>query len=692
MGLASVATSSAPPLDRTVQDWAAQERIVSRVESKLTGPWLHSRFPVAVEIMDACSLRDPSTIIAIRGSAQTIKSEIAKNTIGSFITDNPRGILCILPSNDEVTKYERTKLEPMFKATDCLARRVYGVGKTSDPKSTVKLKMFKDGSITLTAAGTSKGLQMITVGLIIAEEVSEYPPDTGGRGFALDQGIERGTQYEGELKVVVPATPGIKGKCKITELFEAGSQAWIFWKCGHCGDHYRLQFKHMDEVDGRAVIFAPCCGVKTEQSARREMNRTARFVHCFKSLNPANAVPWASFEKKGEEPHILKDVIRAKDFKAALNRDLEGRDKSFHIWRGQSPFSLWAGVWKKWKQVKGNPIKLKVFYQQYLGLPYESAVDVPSHAKLMKIKGGAPNAKTSPVRRGIIPPWAGFVTMAADLQGDRFEWSATAWGPGPMSAVIDHGVINTPPLHAEGWRELRKVFGTEWPSVHLRNQIAVKYGIDTGGHNTQQAYQFIKANPDVLGIKGMTGPRARFEPLLQPSKRGGRLKYGGRTIARVPFWLLNTHLMKKVIYAGLDNALLSAETGKVAPGYHLFFHGDVGEEWCKQITAEHLIVDPMRDLEKWEKITESRANEQLDLAVYNYAMALQYGLEKMSDTDWQTLFAREIIDATKVDMGPLEMLMSDTGVQPLPRPSAQDSEAPDWLKRLHNLNKRSGQS
>lgn len=691
-GLSYIAVSAEPAPDRNVAEWAEQSRVVSRIESNKPGQWRNDRFPVAVEIMEACSLSDPSTLIAIRGSAQTIKSEIGKNVIGYFIEDNPRGILVILPSGEELTKYERTKLDPMLRACPTLARRVHGIGNTeSKKKTTVKLKEFRDGTITLTSAGSSKGLQMITVGLIVFEEIAEAPADTDGRGHALDQAIERGTQYEGELKVIIPSTPGMAGEtedgkplCKITELFKDGAQGWIFWKCPHCADHFRMRFSHMAEVDGRAVVFAPCCGSKIEHSEKRKMNLTpalggdCAFLFCFESQNPANAFPW----KTDADGKIIPDVVAAEDFAAAKSRDLEGRDKSFHIWRGQSPFSTWGNVWSKWQKSQNDPIALKVFYQQYLGEPYEAALNKPKDQEIYDMRGGAPDAKTRPIRRGIIPPWAGFVVMTADLQGDRIEWAAKAYGPNGMIATIDHGIIDRPPFDPAAWRDLRRVFDTEWTSSHMRPQRAVKMGVDTGGHNTQEAYRFIMGNPDVFALKGMTGPSAQHEPLFQASRKGGKLKgIRKQTEHRVPLTLLNTHQLKKAVYFGLTNALESYKTGELQPGINFFYHDQIDTGFAKQLVAENFIIDDTKGTERWERIA-SRANEQLDLEVYAYALALMYGLNRMSDDDWTALFTREAIDPTELDLTPLEKIARLPKEPATPAPRNTPDTRPSWMKKL----------
>lgn len=653
-GLSVIAQSTAIPPERSVDEWAEQERIVSRIESKYTGPWSNERFPVAREIMQACSLSDPSRIIPIRGSAQTIKSEASKNVIGYLIQDHPRGILVLLPTNDEVGKYERTKLDPMIKATPALAKRVYGTRKDAHTRkrSTVKQKDFKDGFILLTSATSSKGLQMVTVGAIIAEEVSEYPDDTGGRGHALDQAILRASQYEDERKVVIPSTPGRVGSCKITELFDKSAQGWIFWKCVHCGDHYRLRFHHLRKVDGRTVCFAPCCGAQTEQESRRIMNETAVFLYCFESENPDNAFPWA----RSADGEIIRDVVRAEDFDRARNRDLEGRDKGFHLWRGQAPWNSWQETYEAWEAAKDDPVKLKVFYQQFLGEPYSEAVDVPDAEKLFTMRGGAPRAKTHRIVHARVPNWAGFLTAAVDLQGNRFEWEFWAWGPGPTGAMIDRGVIAHSPKDPTGWPELLQILSREYGSNHLRPQRARRIGIDTGGSATTRAYQFVMANRDVFALKGHPGGyRAIYEPALAQSPTGGKIKGAlNKILAKVPLWLVNTHALKDLVFHGLHNALMSYEENDLVPGLNLFSNDAASPDYFEQLTNEVLKVHPHKDFQEWVK---TGPNEALDLAVMNLSLAKFAGLDRLSHDQWRALIEKESIDPAQAELGPLERMM-----------------------------------
>jgi len=700
--VASFAEAAIPQTQSTVSDWAGTTRVMtSESGTRFPGPWDPHRVPYLNDIMDACGPQDPSQIVAIPGSAQSGKSEVALNAIGRIIEESPMGILAVLPTHNEASKWAELKLEPMIAATPQLARRVYS--RHGEKRSSQTRKKFRDGFLQVASANATANLQMITVGFILCEEISEWdlPDPDDDRGDAFDQAQARGTTYGEALKTVIPSTPGRIGSCRVTDHYNAGDQRRWAWECPHCADWFIPHFSQLTRTGSgttaRVDLAPPCCGALIGHSHKRAMNARGRWVPTFVSANPDNPAPASAPDKKdtpdqGGDDTRIKGVIPADQIDAATSRDCEGRDKSFHVHQLISPFSTWDIIHRKYRQAKGNPAKMIAFTQQILGEAYDAEMDTPDDEKLLAMAGGAPNIKTSPVRRTIVPNWAGFLTSAADLQGDRFEWATYAWGPGPRTACIDHGIIDKDPMQPAGWRDLRAVFAREYGSAHLRPQTARRFGTDTGGQDTQYAYRFILGNPDVIGIKGMTGPKARFEPPLQKSRKGGRLKRDGQTTMRVPLTLLNTHLLKKSIYVGLANALLAYDNGDVGEGFHLFLHDEVDSEFTRQLTAESLIVDKVRDHEQWVR-NGAQANEQLDLAVYNLAMAIDFGLFRMTSDDWETLFLREALDSAAADLTPLERLARDESTAPAPLPRQSDKDAgdgrkmPDWMKKQIAMNK-----
>ena len=689
---ASVAQAIVPPPQRDVEQFAREVRVVAAESgSKHPGRWDPDRVPYIAEIMRAVSPSHPSRITTVLGCAQSAKSEVGVNLCLHTISDAPRSILVLLPTHEEAVKWGEIKFTPNVKATPELRALVYR--QRDGAKVKQKRIPFRGGFMQIASANNANSLQMITVGVILFEEMGQYEDEAGNRGDPVEQALARGTVYGEDLKVLIATTPGELGKCRGTQNFALGDQRRWAWECPHCDDWFISRFSHLvedrrDDGSSRIALAPPCCGALIGQEHVRGMNAGGRWVPTFVSADPSNPAPGARPDRKDASDTRVEDVIRADHIDAACARDTEGRDCSFHIWQGMSPFGSWSLIWESYQKAKSDPTKLKAFYQQVLGEAYDEAVDTPDFDKLLDMAGGAPRAKSSPVRRGVVPNWAGLVTMAADLQGDRFEWAAYAWGPGPRGALIDHGIIDHPPMQPQGWRELTRTFSTEFGSNHLRPQISARSGVDTGGHDTQDAYRFVAGNPDVLGLKGKTGSNAARGPLIEQSRRGGKLRTAMGGTRRVPLTLLNTHVLKKAVYQGLQNALRAFDQGEIGPGLHLFLHEEVDLEVCRQLTAEALIKDAKRGTERWDRIN-GRANEQLDLVVYNYAMAISLGMLRWSADDWAGIFHREAIDPVAATLGPLEALMRQAVTEALPeqdltvaRQPGRTAHVPDWLRAM----------
>lgn len=652
----ALAEAAIPPTVRSVSQWCADEMIIPlETGTPFPGPFDPSFLPFLNEVMDACGPSDPTPSITVLAGAQSAKSMIGIATLTHRMATSPVGIAVILPTHGEAEKFSEIKLQPIIEASPALARLVFSGHGANGSK--IMRKRFRGGFLQFASATNSRNLQTYTFGLAINEEVAEWPRSTGDRGDPHSQVRARGKAFGTKFKEVNLSTPAKSGSCKQTELFIEGSQHYLFWQCTHCDDWYHLRFEHLERYQGRAVAIAPCCGTVTEHRHKKQMAQTARFIPLYPSDNEANPTPLA----KTDDGKDIDWVIRNKDIDAAHRRPLEGRNKSFRYWQAMVPLpnQNWVSILDEYDAAQGHPEKLATFSQQTLGEAFELATKRPQWKKLLEAKGGAPRARTAPILRGRIPNWAGFVTMSADLQGNRGEWAAYAHGPGGISACIDHGVIPIEPLQDAFWMALRREFATEWHSDHMRPQIAIRFGVDTGGKNTQEAYRFIRANPDVHGIQGMKGSRARFNSPWQ-IKAAGRLKLESGRIAeeRVALTQINTHLYKGIWYQALNNALIAHAENELVEGRHVFFHPETNEDFFKQATAEYLYQDIAKDIEKWVDVQPGAPNEQLDLGVYALCLADIAQLNRMTRAEWQAHFQREAIDPKTVNMGPLESLMS----------------------------------
>ena len=114
-----------PPRRRTVAQWAAERRYVSRESgSSVPGKWSNAVVPHLVEIMEVLSLSHPAETVTFKKSAQVAGTEAGLNLFGHVVEDDPGAMLILLPTTDEVKKYVRIKLQPTIEATPALYERV----------------------------------------------------------------------------------------------------------------------------------------------------------------------------------------------------------------------------------------------------------------------------------------------------------------------------------------------------------------------------------------------------------------------------------------------------------------------------------------------------------------------------------------------------------------------------------------
>ncbi|MEC7571750.1 MAG: terminase gpA endonuclease subunit, partial [Pseudomonadota bacterium] len=368
------------------------------------------------------------------------------------------------------------------------------------------------------------------------------------------------------------------------------------------------------------------------------------------------------------------------------DRSSEGRHPSFHFWQAYSPFSTWSKIWKGWQGCKESPEKLRTFYQQVLAEPYEAAHDKPDWEGLRDAMQSEPVKAAARVVRGVVPDWAAVLTGSADQQGDRIEWAVWAWGPGRRGARIDSGVIPISPADPRAWVELARVSATEYEGPAFAPRRCDRFCVDTGGHYTSEAYKAAHQ----FGIKAIKGAPNNPDapPMTLSTTKGKYRNEQGRRVQGVPLFLIGTHNLKKAIYHGLAQTMLTAAgDGATIEPCSLFLPPDSADADYKQITAESLVEDVVngRRVVKWTKAKQD-SNEQLDLAVYALAEAIGFGIDRFSTEQWFELFSKRMKDPELADMGPLEQMMR-RGEPDLPAPQQAPRGEPDWVKKMKELNR-----
>lgn len=621
MLLAAFAAALMPAPIVSVSAWAEQHRVVSAESgSPYPGKWHNDLTPHLVEFMDCLGFDDPCRSVAVKKSAQSAFSEGVLNAIGRAISVEPCPILVLLPSLDEQLKYNRVKLQPLLEETPDLKRRIFEVVSRDGESSTVAFKRFRGGFLQTTTASSSKGLQMISARFRIYEEVSEYPADVDGRGEPTAIADARSIAWkERGDKAVFVSTPGLKGSCRVTAEFERGDQRRLYMACPHCGQYQVIRWQDLrwlreDRRPYGAHVVCQANGCIVEATDRLAMIGRQAWLPAFPSADAANPAPPA--------------VVRPDELAAWRGRDREGREPSFAFWQAQSKMVPWDEIVHAWLQAQGDPQRLKAFWQQWLGEPWEVQGEAPEVDRLLE--------RRQKWGRARIPAGVLFLTGAVDVQGDRLEWAIYGWGRDFSQHAIDHGVLTGSPEGDEVWLALDGIragryadaWGKEWP--------VDAWGVDAG-YLSQRVYRYVQARAGAQRIYALDGrPGWKLPALGTP--RTVDVDYDGRKLGGVQLWPVGTWDLKGELYWSLRQTLKGPGDDGRWPAGCFWLHDGCDRTFLEQLTAEYLADVRTRHgavVREWKKKAQSR-NEQHDLAVYARALA-RHETIGMTDEAWTRL-------------------------------------------------------
>jgi phage terminase large subunit GpA-like protein len=462
--------------------------------------------------------------------------------------------------------------------------------------------------------------------------------------------------YGDDRKTILASTPGFEGASRIwAEWLLSDMRKW-FTPCPHCDDFHVLDFATFGLSEGRPSFSCPSCGGVIEQSHRRAMNARGVWLPLFEHAEPAESDTSADADAKraarARNP-APPAIIKPADIDGWRNRDCEGRPRGYHLWQAQSNLSSWAVIWDAWSALQNGtatPGADIEFSQKILGQPFARKVDRPDHEKLWEARGVMyPSVKIG------VPEWAGLVTGAIDVQHNRLEWAVYAWGRGGVGARIGFGVIPKSPLTWSTWSEdADRLVRSKFTGPNFAPRGADYWLVDSGGNATNEVYAFCMARhrseAPVLPIKGDGRADA-------PAFRKGSMVNvwrDKRVIGKVQLWLVGVHQLKSRIYEGLHLGALSAETKKLE-GRSLHFPQEMSKEEFGQLTAETLKRPKGGGAGKWEKVSAGGANEQLDMAVYCLAGAINAMMDSLSNDAWPALLSARAPDKVKADLTPIEL-------------------------------------
>ena len=579
-----------PDPELWVDQWADEfMRIPPDTGAAEPGQYRTDRTPYAREPMRCLSPAHPAKRVVTMVASQLMKTQIALNWIGGCIHMAPSNILMLLPSLS-LAKRVSGRVGKTIEATPVLRERV-AAPRSRDARNTMDTKEFEGGTLYATTAGSAANLAELSARYIYGDEVDRWDVDVDNEGDPIELAETRTSTFGRNAKIYFSSSPTIKGASRIADLFAQSDQRHYYVPCPHCAEMQTLEWENLKYSDDYSQVQYLCCT-----------------CGCL------------------IDEHHKGDMLARGEWRAHGEGDGETVGFTLNALYAPLGWVSWLGLAKQYDKAKASQDKgdlepMQVFYNTRLARLWESAQDMTKASEL--------KARAEDYPLGSVPRGALILTAAVDTQHNRLELLVIGWGEGLERWVVDHQVIMGDPSDERTWALLDEKLKARYRHVSGVELAICAAGIDSGGHHTDEVYQYTRLRRfrNILAVKGASRPN---RPVLaqRPSKvdvtwKGTTHKEGAE------LWMIGTDTAKDWIY---NRYALGEGAGA------LHFSKDLPDDFYDQAVAERKVARYVKGHKRieWVKGKADR-NEALDLLVYKLAMAHLIGLNRYRDTDWAKL-------------------------------------------------------
>ncbi|HUA57935.1 MAG TPA: phage terminase large subunit family protein [Verrucomicrobiae bacterium] len=613
-----------PDPDITVDEWADEYRVLSRVSAGEPGRWRTSRTPFLREIMECLSPSSPFSRVIFVKPAQIGGSEVLLNFLGYIIHFAPGPVMLVQPTVELAKRFSRQRIAPLIETTRVLAERV------SDPRerdsgNTILAKEFPGGVLVATGANSAVGLRSMPARYLLMDEVDAYPASASSGGAGTEEGDPvdlaiRRTGTFANKQIAMISTPTVADASRIDAAYHESDQRKYYVPCPHCGAFQVFRWAQVKWPPQR----------------------------------PAEA--WYECDTCHQHiaDHHKQDMLARGRWRADASGD--GETAGFWLNALYSPWTTWSGLAKDFLRARKSPERMQTFANTVLAETYQQAGTSKTDASELLARRQAyhPDVK--------LPAGVALITLGADVQADRLELEIVGWGRNEESWSLAYIVLPGDPAQRDLWDAFDQALSLRFEHPCGRElEIAVAC-VDSGFHQSLvQAFcmerQRRAAAPRMYPIKGAAGQRPIWPRMFTKAKDSR------------PLWVIGVDAAKEALYARLK----IAEPG---PGYCHFPASDQYDlGYFEQLTAETCRVRYHKGFaqREWTKKPGAR-NEALDARCYAYA-ALQslitgrFRLNKQAD-QIEAMLPKAVDEAE----------VADVGDQFVP-PPAEQIDRRDWFTR-----------
>ena len=618
----------APPSRLPLSTWAERNLVLSpEYAARSTNL---SLFGWQREIFDAFT--DPSvTDVVLMMSTQLTKTIFIQAAMAYVMVEDPGPILLVSPTDTDAKDFSRERLDPMIRDCVCLHGKVTSGHHTdvggSGKASRLQGKYFPGGSLSLVGAGAPGNLARRTIRYLFCDEVDKYKLDIREEGDPINLAWERTATFGSRKKRILCCTPTVMGRSRIGKAFKGSDQRRPYVPCWKCGFFQPLRFFPGEGgPKGGGYVWFDASLAKERQAT------TAQYVceNC--------QIHWTDMQRQ---------------------RSCEKAE-----WRASAPFNGTAGFWishlySPWKKLsdvvqtfldtKDDRTTYKTFINTNLAIEWAEDGETPDHARLF-----ARRESYSYGREGVIPSHGLFLTAAVDVQESppRLEVEVRAWGRGRENWSICYEIIQCfaqngevlPVTSPELWQKLdQDILRHNWVHESGHTLPIMAMAVDTG-RRPKPVYEFARTHTQLSYSPGV-GVRIRSPRTVVPIK-GTPDQYrvlssvSGEDATRrqqgVRILGVGTHCAKQMIYDALRHVqpktVPPSPNDPPVPGLYHFPMYDMPH--FTGLCSEVLVVK-----ENGKAVYEQRnpRNEQIDIAVYQLAMAMVVGIDRFTEAQWRQM-------------------------------------------------------
>lgn len=577
-----------PPPDLPPSEWA-ERNVRIPTGNAIPGPYRVANAPYQREPMDQFVNPDCYRVTMMWG-AQIGKTLTLLCIQGYAIEMRPRSQMMMQPSQADAQTWLETKFNPLVEASPGIARRI-AKPRGREGVNNQRMKSYPGGFLMMAWSGSPKTMRGRSAPMIGCDEVDGYARTPEGHPVGLLW--QRSATFGDDRFLVEISTPTIKGASYIEESFEAGDKRRFYVRCHDCGEH---QFLRWENVTWKGRMSTNVAAALEDSKHDDHDPQSAAYVcaHCGSLWNDGQRVA----------------AIRTAEASGGgwrAEKPFKGH-ASYHAWEAYSTMRKLGDIVRDYLD-KLKTDDLQTFVNVSLSETYEVAGD--------KADPSALEARAE-VFAAQVPMGGVYLTAGVDMQIDRLEVEIVAWGEGEESWSVDYRVLWGDPMAGEVWDDLDALLAETYLHETGAPMQIMAACLDTGGTSgyTHCAYEYLrgKTGRRLFGVKGVAPSFGK--PIVEKVQR----KQSGKKARKVDLFLVAVDEAKQIVMRrlaletpGPGYCHVPSDRGADGGGHDL-------AEWCKQITAEKLVIryvkgQPVRE---WHKHDKAR-NEALDCRVYALA-------------------------------------------------------------------------